>query len=262
MRILYQSTTEIEHHPKYLSSLTHKLDAAASPGTTVDVRGVPAGTWGGLSPSQDMSAPYAYLAALAAPIIASAVRAEGEGYDAIILASYTEPFLRECRSVVDIPVVSAPESTFAVALSAAPLVGLVTLNEENWWFLKGWAARNKFSDRIEGIHVVSPALDEIALDSVFDDQGAYLDGFIATARRSIAAGADAIVPAEGILATLVSAAGITDIDGVSVLDGIATTLAYAELLARLHQTTGLHAGRRWHYRKPSADARERLPFAF
>ncbi|WP_406516337.1 hypothetical protein OH809_39465 [Streptomyces sp. NBC_00873] len=36
------------------------------------------------------------------------------------------------------------------------------------------------------------------------------------------------------------------------MDGVAVVLNHAVVLARLRQRTGLHAGRRWDYRRPPA----------
>ena len=50
-------------------------------------------------------------------MIENAIKAEREGYDAFVLGSFSEPFLREIRSAVDIPVASVVESSVLVGCS-------------------------------------------------------------------------------------------------------------------------------------------------
>ena len=52
---------------------------------------------------------------------------------------------------------------------------------------------------------------------------------------------------------------LTRSDGVSILDGVGAPLMYAETLARLHKLTGLHPGRKWHYRSPDAEMLKLYP---
>lgn len=59
-------------------------------------------------------------AALAAPeIIKMAVRAESEGYDAVVLYCFSDPAVDACREVVSIPVVGGGQASCLLA----PLVG-------------------------------------------------------------------------------------------------------------------------------------------
>ena len=59
-------------------------------------------------------------AALAAPeIIKMAVRAENEGYDAVVLYCFSDPAVDACREIVSIPVVGGGQASCLLA----PLVG-------------------------------------------------------------------------------------------------------------------------------------------
>ncbi|AZV92797.1 hypothetical protein CBF45_02855 [Bordetella sp. J329] len=253
MKIWHQSSVDLDNYPVYRESLARHYARIANPGTEIVLHGVPEAMWHGKSPSEVMKVPYAYHKAMSRQLLHNVYRAEQEGYDAFVIGTYTEPLLRECRSLVDIPVISMPESTVLISCSMAQQIGLVTLNEENQWFLKNAMQRHRLEARISGIYVIEPQLPERAIEQVFLQPGDYIAAFSATARRAIEAGADIIVPAEGLVAEVLAANGVHEIDGVSVLDGVGAPLAYAEMLARLHRLTGLHAGRRWHYIKPSAE---------
>lgn len=63
--------------------------------STVDLHGVRAGTWGDGAPSDFFGWSASYVIKLARHIMENAVRPVSEGYDACVIGSYTEPFLRE-----------------------------------------------------------------------------------------------------------------------------------------------------------------------
>ncbi|GGF01282.1 hypothetical protein H1W37_15640 [Stappia taiwanensis] len=259
MRIWHQSSVDLENYPHYHASMLRHYEKILHPDTQMTFVGVPVDTWGGLSPSDFIGSPYLYQQTLSNLLYTNCLRAEREGYDAFVIGSYTAPFLRECRSLVNIPVISMPESTILVGCSMAQKIGLVTLNDENRWFLQTMVSSNKFEGRIAGIEVVEPALNEKELEDAFADPTDYIARFTEVSRRVIAMGADVIVPAEGIVAEVVYKAGLTEIDGVCVMDGIGIPLAYAQMLGSLHRSTGLHAGRKWHYVSPGAEALARFP---
>jgi allantoin racemase len=96
---------------------------------------------------------------------------------------------------------------------------------------------------------VDPPVNEVELVAMFADPAPFVASFTEQARAAITERADVIIPAEGVLNELLFAAGLREVDGVSVMDCVGVTLLYAELLAKLHATTGLHAGRRWEYAK-------------
>ena len=250
MRIWYQSAVEMAGASTYRDALERHIARVADPGTQVDVHGVDPGTWAGQQPSQLFGCPAVFLAALGPAMLRNAVRAERAGYDAFILGTYIEPFLRELRSVVDIPVVSSLEASLLVGCSTAHTIGLITLNQPLLWSLRTSLERHRLGARVGPVLAMQPELNEREIIGLFADPAAYLDRFTATARQALAAHADAIIPAEGILAEIVAASGITQVDGAAVLDGIGIPVAQAEMMVKLWRRTGLRVGRRWHHAMP------------
>ncbi|MBI4968482.1 MAG: hypothetical protein HZC25_10235 [Rhodospirillales bacterium] len=249
IRLWYQSTVEIDTYHAYREALMALFTQIADRDTTITLRGTPPGTWGGLANSDVMASAWAYHRILSPVLFDNARQAEREGYDAFVLGSFTDPWLRELRSLLDIPVVSLPESTLLTACSVAAKFALVTMNTENDWFLRNNVARYGLESRVSGIHVVEPGLTEWELNTLFTDPSAYLARFTEVARRAIAQYADAIIPAEGLVATVVARHGLREIEGVPVVDAIACAVTQAEAMVKLVRRTGLHAGRRWHYTK-------------
>jgi len=71
--------------------------------------------------------PYAKLT-LQLDAIEFGMRAEREGFDAYIIGSFSEPFLQETRSVLDIPVVSLAEASLLTACSLSEQFALISLS--------------------------------------------------------------------------------------------------------------------------------------
>ena len=140
-----------------------------------------------------------------------------------------------------------------VGCSTAHTVGLVTLNRQLLWSLEISLERHRLAPRVGAKLIMEPELNEREIIDLLANPGAYLDRFIDTAKRAVADYADAIIPAEGILAEIVAANGITNVDGAAVLDGIGVPVAYAEMLVKLWRSTGLRVGRRWHQPLPPSD---------
>lgn len=250
MRIWYQSAVEMNSASNYSEALNAHFARVADPGTQVDLHGVEAGTWAGQQPSQLLEYPAIFHVALGGAFLRNAVRAEREGYDAFIIGTYIEPYLRELRSAVDIPVVSSLETMLLVGCSTAHTVGLITLNQKLLWSIRTSIERHRLGARVGPVLVMDPALNEHELTSLFAAPEAYLGRFVETAKHAVAAHADAIIPAEAILAEIVAANGIHEVDGATVMDGIGIPVAYAEMLVKLWRSTGLRAGRRWHQPRP------------
>lgn len=248
MRIWFQSTVEIETYHAYRNALeTHFRHVA--PDLEVRLAGVPDGTWAGLANSQIMNMPYAYHRILSNTLFEQLRRAEREGYDAFILGSFTEPWLRELRSMTDIPVISTAEAAVHLALSVSQKFALVTMNSENEWFQRVNMAARGLNDRIAGYYVIRPEATELEINRIFEDATDYIGRFTAVARQAITDCADAIIPSEGLVATVMAVNGVREIDGVPVVDPIAGAVLTAEMLAKMHRKTGLKPGRRWHYVK-------------
>lgn len=254
MKIWYQSAVEMSGAATpYRDALQGHFERVAEPGTQVDLFGVDPGTWAGQQPSQLFGYPAIFHAALGPAFLRNAVRAEREGYDAFLIGTYIEPYLRELRSAVDMPVISSFEAMLLVGCSTAHTIGVVTLNRQLLWLLKTSLERHRLGARVGPMLVMEPELNEREIIGLLSEPGPYLDRFVETARRAGAEHADAIIPAEGILAEIVAANGVTSVDGTAVLDGIGVPIAYAEMLVKLWRTTGLRVGRRWHQALPPQD---------
>jgi allantoin racemase len=251
VRLWHQSMTELEHLEEYRTTLENHARAVLPEGTEVAVRGMPAGSYGGMAPSDVLGYPYAYHGILSR-VTEAAYQAQEQGYDAFVVGSYSEPYLREIRSLVDIPVASLAESTFLVGCSLGKYQALIANVPDVARIVRGSVEKHGLRDRVAGVYSLDPPLNEPELVRAYHDPGPLLDGFTRIAQQSIDAGADVIIPAEGVLSELVYANGLRNIGDVPVVDSLGVAWHYAQMLVGLWRQTGLRLGRRWEYAQPSA----------
>jgi Asp/Glu/hydantoin racemase len=254
VRIWYQSIAEIDAHGGYAERLRAHFERVVGDVAEVELHGMPAGTYGNRSPIEVLDSPHLYTAVLARPLMDLAARAERDGFDAFVVGSYSEPFLRELRSQSTIPVLCVFETSLVVGFSVAHLVGLVTLTPDIVWMLHNLVDKAKFTGRVADIRALDPPLTEHDIEKLFADPGAAVESFRTAARTAVEAFADAVIPAEGLLNELVVGAGVSEVDGAPVIDGIGATLLHAVTMVRLRQRTGLGVGRRWHYRNTALNS--------
>lgn len=251
IRIWHQSMTELDALARYRQALEEHARAVTSPGTEVVVHGMPNGAYGGIAPSDLLLSPYPYHLILGR-VIENAYQAERQGFDAFVIGSYSEPFLREVRSIVDIPVASLGEASFLVGCSVAKYQGLIANTPEIARIVKGLVEKHHLQERVSGIYALDPPLNEPALVTAFQEPAAFLAAFARVAERAIADGADVIIPAEGVFNELLVAQRVRQIGAVPVMDSVGVVWAYAEMLVSLWRRTGLRVGRRWEYPRPAS----------
>lgn len=257
MKIWYQSTLNFAHHPNYEKALAAHFKRIASPGTDVVLRGRDTSFGNGLAGSETIGSPIMYHSVVVPAFVKSLLDAERAGADTFIAASFSEPILPELRSLANIPVVSMPEACFMAASMSAPKVGLVTLNKLVLPYIEKSISLHKWHDRISGVHLMDGDISEVELDKKFPDPGQCLELLEAGCRKAIAAGAQVIIPAEGVLGVMAAENGLNQVDGVPVVDAIGTPVLFAELAVALRRRTGISQSRAA-YRSPSREGRALL----
>lgn len=252
MRIWYQSGAPLGKMGAYADALKSHVAAIVSPGTEVDFHGLPAEFYAGRPPAEVLKFAYARQLILSR-IIENCIRAEREGYDAVALASYNDPFVREARSVVNIPVVSSAESSLLTACTLARRFALVTLTPENVFRLTDLVERHTMERRVSGIYALEPQTTERELSLAFADPSALMPVFSAAVEKAVKAGAELVIAAEGVLNEVLVAHRVTRLHEVPILDCIGNVLLHAEMMVGMTSKTGLSIGRRWEHARPADD---------
>jgi allantoin racemase len=256
-RIWYQSMAPIRHMANYTAAMQNHAKQVCSPGVEVTVNGASDVIHGGRRPPEILSYPLAKQV-VQSEAIKFAVQAERDGYDAMVIGSFSEPFLVEIRSLLEIPVVSLAESSLMIACSLAEQFALVSVAPPNTRRLRTVVARHGMEKRVMGLYSLPDATDEWRLEEAFTDPGRVVDGFIQVAKQAVQDGADVVIPAEGLLNEILFQNGVKTVDRATILDSIGASFLYAEMMLAVKSRLGNGVGRRWTYIRPPAELLDQL----
>lgn len=243
--------TELHALGAYRSSLESHAAKVLESAWSVAVHGMPEGAYLGRAPTAALSNAFAHHRILD-PVLDNAVRAERDGYDAFVVGSFSEPFLRELRSAIDIPVVSVAEATMLVACSIGRRAAPISNDPAIAWLVEQSIDLHGLGRRIQTPISIEPPLDEHQLAAAYSNPARLVQSFTTAARRAIGAGADVIIPAEGVLSEFLHGQGITAIDDVPVMDSFGVAWSYAAMMAGLRSRTRLSVSRKRQYRRDDA----------
>ena len=152
--------------------------------------------------------------------------------------------------MVDIPVVSSLETALLVSSAIGRAVGLVAIDETMAATLRELVRRYGYGDRVVGVSTIDPPVTEFELDRAFAGSPELVERFTAHARGMVVGGCDVIIPAEGVVNTVLVRNKLDAVDGTPVLDSYGSLLAFAEMLVQLRRRSRLSIGRRGAYAKP------------
>lgn len=249
MRVWYQSMVPFGDLRGYRDALQAHAAAVASPGTEVVLNGASEHLFAGRVPAELFKYPYAKHV-IQTEVLDFVHDAEAKGFDAIVLGSFSEPFLQQARGLVDIPVVSMPEAALLASCSLAPTFALITLSPKSVHRVRELVARHKLEGRISGVLPLPNPVTERELNGFLDHPEPLIRDFEEAANAAIAEGADLVIPAEGVFNEVLFRHGIHRVGEVPVMDCVGNSLLYAEFLVNLRRRANITVGRQWAYAKP------------
>ncbi len=252
MKLWYQlvsSETGMQH---FIQATQALCDSAAAPGTTVEVRGTQQGALG------DQFRLFWNYDVREIIDNALAIRRQG-GYDAFVLANSLDPALVELREIMDIPVVSFMEVCCFHACTMGERFGIVVPNEKMVPRYREIPIGYGLRDRLASVEAIDFS-NIRGFDTVFTDSRAgddCVEQILAAARRSIAQGAEVVIPA-GPSTTLLARRGIFEVDGVPLLDCYRLLVKASEMAVAMKRLTGVHVSRKLLYQAPPAEYVEKV----
>ncbi|MFB8342815.1 aspartate/glutamate racemase family protein [Brucella cytisi] len=245
LKFWHQSVNELSRIEAYKRGIEAHAKVFLGDEAEVHVHGMPEGTYGTQSPSDALGNAYLYHRVLS-PIVEQAVEAERQGYDAFVMGSFSEPYLREMRTAVDIPVVSLTEAALLTGCALGGKIGLIS-NAPNVAFMtKLSVSKHHLEARVVDVTALSPGMDEYQLIAARDEPSTLIEAFKTEARVLIGRGAEVIVPAEGVMAEILAREGLKTIDGATVIDVFAAAWSQALALVRMRKA-GMGTSRAWLY---------------
>ncbi len=247
MRIWHQSILDLDMTPIYRKSLEQHAALLEDSGVTVTVHGLKPGTYGrDLVPIDAIR--HSYLEFLnAIQICEAALTAEREGYDAVAIGCFYDPALRQARSLVKIPVVGLSETCMLTACSFGNKFALVALNRDQQALHAELAQVYGLEHRLAAVLAMDPPIDEYVLEGEQSSLRPVVEGFERACRRAQQAGAEVIIPGDGVLNEFVWRQGIRRVGDAPVMDALGILFRYAEFMARV----GLEVSRTQRYARPS-----------
>ncbi len=249
MRIWYQSIISPERMPNYFQALQRHAQSVADPDTEVVVHGTRTG---------GQAEQYRFYEFWdTRDVLENVLTAKREGYDAFIIGNILDPGLYEAREVLDVPVLGLCETSLLLSCMQGRSFAFVALNEKFIPRLEEKVRQYGLTSRLaalEYMRLVIPQVDGAFLDPARRD--AAIEQFLEGARKTVAAGAEVLIPAAGGVMALLSQAGVFAVDGAPILDGVAALVKMAEMAVKLRRLTGVTVSRRLLYAQPPADLAE------
>jgi allantoin racemase len=248
MRIWHQSFIDMTTAPAYAETLATIARDLGREDTEVIIHGVEPGTYGAWPVARGVRHVYLHHL-LEGQVTENARQAEREGYDAFAIVTLQDPGLRLARSVVDIPVVGYGESAMLMACMLGDRFGIVAFNEP---LFPVWREQiRQYGLESRSVPTTLLEADYPDLMAAFNTPDPLVRAFEQAARRSIALGAEVIIPGQALLGALLTRNGVTRIDDAPVVDPLGASIKTAEAMVDLQRAVGLSVSRRgFYYERP------------
>lgn len=256
MRIWHQSFTVLEDLPAYSQAIEKHIRKVVRPDTEVVLHGLQPGTYPTNYPGTDIA--YSALYTIhAMQWFNQALKADKAGFDAFAMCTLPNPFIREIRSMVNMPVVGYGEASFHMACMLGHRFGLFVFIERMVPLYQEQIGLYGLASRCAGVRPVGFTFHDVL--KAWNDPGQLIERFEKSADEMIAQGADVIVPGEMPLNILLASNGVTHVKGVPILDGMAVTLKMTEAQVDLKQSVGLTQSRHgWMNSQPDRERVEQV----
>jgi Asp/Glu/hydantoin racemase len=236
----------------YEESLARHLKAVARPDTALRAVGIDGTPHG----KDRYRASFHVVTRL---MVKSALRAEGEGFDAVAVLNTFDHGYYELRELLDIPVVFISEASMYLACQLAPTFGWVTHNAAMQLHIGELAKRYGVAGRM--VPGTQLGLTYEDFPQLYEKPAIYVDRFAAAAREAIGRGATCLMVAGNPLNMFLIDQGVRDVDGVPVLDCCTAAIKTAEMLADLY-ALGVRRSTKGLFAAPEGEAREKIRALF
>jgi allantoin racemase len=250
MKLFYQSMGVARRSGAglYAQSLKQLLTRSAAPGTTIDVYG--------LSEGAAIADQYRYLEHVdTQEILSNGLRAEQEGYDAFLIGNIFDPGLHALREALNIPVLGLCESSIHLACMMGPGFSIVNVNPKFVRKVTENITSAGLAERLVSIEHMQVERGAV-LDTAFEDdhvRQTVVDQFTAAARRGIARGAEVVIPAGGIVMSILAKSEVHAVDKAPIVNGVIGLLKVAELAVQIKQLTGFFTSKTMMYSPPTGE---------
>lgn len=223
------------------------IDAVARPGTTVDFVGLRKGY-------TKASTPYAIFYN-AQGQVERAYEAEKKGYDAFMIGCAFDPGLKECRSVVNIPVVAPLESAALLSCTLGNNFSIIVLDPSWIQMVINSIRTYGLKDKLASIRCPRGLIFQDAAEMSFaggEKQAKLVDLLVKEMGKAIEEdGAEVLFVGCTIGSTVLSMNNVHQVDGRPIIDPLAAEIKMAEVLADFQRVHGTCVCKSSIYHPPS-----------
>jgi len=243
-RILWQSSTAVSGLPAYTEAIKRHAERILGPETTLDIRGVEAGT---------MDLHFMYFQFLNDQnVLNSILKASTEGYDGVAVGCFLDPGVHQAREITDMPVAGLAETSMLYACMYGKKFSVVTYVRQ--------MVEKKYDEliRLYGLQSRAAPMEyfDISLDALansFDNPGPVLDAFRKAAKRAVEKGAEVILPGCGLLNLISVENDLTNIGNATVMDVSGALMKILEAMITLRKKCGITVSRQGLYESPTKE---------
>ena len=242
LAIVSNSRFEAGVHDAWFGVIRQSLQKVLQPDTEVELRAPERG----LASADALDFDNAYYMSLNDSAVGrTVVAASREGFDAVSVACFGDPCVRESRAAVETPVLGAGETSILVASLIGRRMGIIaTRMPEQAGPIHETVRRMGMWERVvpDGIRLDAHDVAE-TFEKGFRDPGLVAAAVARQARELVAAGADVIIVGCCGTGPFCSAAGFSSFEAggrrIPVIDPVVVTTKLAESAADLRNGAGL-----------------------
>lgn len=253
MRIWEQGLVATYTVPGYKELIEEHYRAFARPGTVIEIHGVKDERSADSAKVAGKVVNYAYLHRMHdQQILKNIIRAEKEGFDAVLIGVLQDPGLHEARSIVDIPVLGYGEVSMLTALMLGERFSFVCINPQMEQLVRQMIRERGLEARAAPTTYLDCGYKDLD-DAIQGRPQAFLAAFERAARKAVDAGVDVMLPGQTLIAEILWKAGVTRFDDAVVLDPRPPMLRMAEMLVDMRKAGITPSRRGFYWAKPPAD---------
>lgn len=226
MKIWLQKHVIQGRNPELDEWYRQHIEAVVNPGTEVVIRTLPRRTYESHLPYDYVS--YGAIALRFNQYFAdTAVQAEREGYDAWVIAAGQDPGLPQARTLATIPTLGYGSTAFHYCAQNEirfAIIGFIPALREP---ILGNIHRYRTTHLLSSYSLI-PSGKTAVLSAISGNPDQFLEEFMKASSEAAEAGAQVIIPAEGLPAEVLWHCGVREIAGLPVIDPLGLLLKSAE----------------------------------
>jgi len=253
MRIWEQGLVATYSLPGYKELIAEHYRAFQRPDTVIEIHGVKDDVSETAAKIAGRAVNFAYLHRMHDnQILRNIIRAEKEGFDAVLIGVLQDPGLREARGIVDIPVLGYGEVSMLTALTLGERFSFLCINPQMEPLVAQMVRERGLEARAAPTTYMDCGYPDLRA-AVQGDAKNFLAAFEKAAKQATQRGVDVLLPGQTIIAELLWKQGVTRFDEAVVLDPRLPMLRMAEMLVEMRKA-GIGTARRGFYlARPPAD---------